>query len=254
MEARPPSLGTVLRRARIERGLSLTDVEARLHVPLRQLEALELDDFGPLPPAVYTRALVRNYARLVGLDPAALLGYQLPARPSDRNPIRPAVDPIEKPTLISWNSVLVTATAILGIGLIAYLYVQYTSLAQSLDLREAGGQSLPTPAARAFSPLLTPQATGTAVPTPAPEPSATPISGLVVETRVVERSWLQVWADGRSVMAENLPAGTTRTFTASSSIRMRVGNAGGVDVTVNGVHQGRLGSGPQALDVAWGRD
>lgn len=254
MEARPPSLGTLLRRARIERGLSLTDVEARLHVPLRQLEAVESDDFGPLPPAVYTRALIRNYARLVGLDPSALLGYQMPMRPSDRNPIRPAVEPVEKPTLISWKSVLLTAAAILGTGLIAYLYVQYTSLAQSLDLQEAGAQALPTPAARAFSPLLTPQGTATAVPTPALQPSATPISGLVVETRIVERSWLQVWTDGASVVAENLAAGTTRTFTASSSIRMRVGNAGGVDVTVNGVHQGRLGSGPQALDVAWGRD
>jgi hypothetical protein len=71
---------------------------------------------------------------------------------------------------------------------------------------------------------------------------------------MVERSWLQVWADNRPVFAENAPAGTTRTFTADEAIRMRVGNAGGVDVTVNGDHQGRLGSAGQALEVSWGRE
>ena len=39
----------------------------------------------------------------------------------------------------------------------------------------------------------------------------------------------------------------------NQSVRMRLGNAGGVDVSVNGVSQGRLGSTGQALDVSWSR-
>jgi len=94
--------------------------------------------------------------------------------------------------------------------------------------------------------------TATSTPTPSPEP--TPVLGLVVETHIVDRSWLQVWVDDQPVAAENMQAGTERTFTANRSVRMRVGNAGGVDVTVNGTAQGRLGTAGQQLDASWGRE
>ena len=66
---------------------------------------------------------------------------------------------------------------------------------------------------------------------------------------MVERSWLQVWADGRQVFAEMVAPGTTRVFTANDTLQMRVSNAGGVQVTVNGEPQGRLGASGQAVDV-----
>jgi cytoskeleton protein RodZ len=76
---------------------------------------------------------------------------------------------------------------------------------------------------------------------------------VAVEARDVERSWVQVWSDGRQVFAETVAPGTTRTFTANDSLQMRVGNAGGVQVVVNGEPQGRLGASGQAVDVSWGR-
>ena len=69
--------------------------------------------------------------------------------------------------------------------------------------------------------------------------------------RVTERTWLQVWVDGKSVLAENVLAGQNKSFTADQSVKMRVGNAGGLDVTVNGVPQGKLGSTGQVLDASW---
>ena len=107
MEPRPGSVGDTLRRARIARGLSLDDVESTLHVRRHIVQALETDDFGALPPTVYTRALIRDYARLVGLDPGDLLERAVPMRPQDRNPIRPAIQPLDKPPLISWKAVLI---------------------------------------------------------------------------------------------------------------------------------------------------
>ena len=40
-----------------------------------------------------------------------------------------------------------------------------------------------------------------------------------------------------------LQAGETRTWKAKDLMDMRVGNAGGVEVTVNGMRQGKLGAG-----------
>ena len=254
MEPRPGSVGDSLRRARIAQSLSLTDVESALHVRLHHLQALETDDFGALPPTVYTRALIRDYARLVGLDPTELLERAVPMRPQDRNPIRPAIAPLEKPPLISWKAVVIVAGVILCAGLFVYLYSQLTSFADSVDTAQARAQPLPTPLSRSISALLTPLPTPAPGPTTTPEPSPTPITGLLVEARLIDRSWVQVWADGRPVLAQTLPSGTTRSFSADQSLRMRVGNAGGVDITVNGVHQGRLGSIGQVLDASWGRE
>jgi hypothetical protein len=63
-----------------------------------------------------------------------------------------------------------------------------------------------------------------------------------------------VWTDGRPVLGESLPGGTTRSFVADRTVRMRVGNAGAIDVTVNGIAQGRLGNIGQAVDANWGRE
>ena len=256
MEHRPSSVGEILRRARMERGLSFADVDAVLHVRERYLQALEADDYAALPPNVYTRALIREYARFLGLDPTVILDRTLPMRPYDRNPIRPAILPLEKPPLVSLKAAATVGVIAMCTGLFMYLYAQYNSFAQSVELRQTPSlQALSTPPARNItSALLTPFPTFTLGPPPTPQPSATPVAGLVIETRMVERSWLQVWADNRPVFAENAPAGMTRTFTAAEAIRMRVGNAGGVDVTVNGDRQGRLGSAGQALEVSWGRE
>lgn len=256
MEHRPMSVGETLRRARMERGLSFADVDAALHVRERYLQALETDDYAALPPNVYTRALIREYARYLGINPAEILDRGLPMRPQDRNPIRPAIQPLEKPPLVSLKAVATVGVIAMCTGLFMYLYAQYNSFAQSVELRQPTGlQALATPGGRNISsPLLTLFPTVTLGPPPTPQPSATPISGLVVQTRMLERSWLQVWVDNRPVLAENVPAGATRTFAADEGIRMRVGNAGGVDVTVNGDRQGRLGSAGQALEVSWGRE
>jgi hypothetical protein len=64
---------------------------------------------------------------------------------------------------------------------------------------------------------------------------------------------MEVWVDGRSVMAETVQTGFTRSFTAEQQVRMRVGNAAGVQVVVNGATQGPLGGRGQAVDAFWGR-
>ena len=254
MEPRPGSVGDTLRRARIARGLSLTDVETALHVRPHYVQALETDDFATLPPTVYTRALIRDYARFLGIDPRDLLDQSVPMRPQDRNPIRPAISPIDKPPLVSWKALAIVGGVLLCAGLFFYLYSQLSSFAESVDAGQARAQPLPTPASRSIAALLTPLPTAAPGPTETPQPSPTAITGLAVEARITERTWVQVWADGRSVLAQTLPPGTTRTFNADQSVRMRVGNAGGVDITVNGVHQGRLGSTGQVLDASWGRE
>jgi cytoskeleton protein RodZ len=66
-------VGAALAAAREERGMGLAEVAQQLKFGVRQLEALEADRFGELPGGTFARGMVRNYARLLKLDPEPLL-------------------------------------------------------------------------------------------------------------------------------------------------------------------------------------
>lgn len=68
----PPRVGERLEKARQAQGLSLDDVAERTRVPRRHLEMIEAGDHSALPAIPYSVGFVKTYARLLGLDPAAL--------------------------------------------------------------------------------------------------------------------------------------------------------------------------------------
>ena len=80
MPPTPP--GKQLEAARKSRGLSVADIAQQLKLSPWQVEALESGDYRKLPGAVFVRGFIRNYARLVKLDSAALLADAEPHRPS----------------------------------------------------------------------------------------------------------------------------------------------------------------------------
>jgi len=75
----PPGMaGALLRAAREAAGMSVDAVAQQLRLAPRQVKALEEGDYTHLPGRTFVRGFVRNYARLVRLDPEKVLGA-LPA-------------------------------------------------------------------------------------------------------------------------------------------------------------------------------
>jgi Helix-turn-helix domain/DnaJ domain len=64
-----PLGGADLRRIRESRGIALREVAASTKIGLRSLEYLEEDRFEMLPPPVYLRGFLQEYARVMGMDP-----------------------------------------------------------------------------------------------------------------------------------------------------------------------------------------
>lgn len=62
-------LGELFRAERERKGLSIADVVQRTKISKTNVLALEAGDPSRLPHPVYAKGFVRNYARLVGLDP-----------------------------------------------------------------------------------------------------------------------------------------------------------------------------------------
>lgn len=66
-------LGALLARTREEQGISQADAAQRLKLSARQIEAIEAEDWTHLPGEVFRRGFVRNYARLLELNPDDLV-------------------------------------------------------------------------------------------------------------------------------------------------------------------------------------
>jgi cytoskeleton protein RodZ len=70
--------GALLGAAREASGMSIDTVAQQLKLAPRQVRALEAGEFSHLPGRTFVRGFIRNYARLLRLDPEQVLGA-LPA-------------------------------------------------------------------------------------------------------------------------------------------------------------------------------
>ena len=81
--------GETLRVARQLAGLSQEDIAAKLKLAPRQVAAIESGDWSALPERTFTRGFMRNYARLVGVDPDSLGIDQAPSQPNAATQLKP---------------------------------------------------------------------------------------------------------------------------------------------------------------------
>jgi len=125
-----------------------------------------------------------------------------------------------------------------------------TSVAETSTPVKPTATSTPLPPTPTLdAPLLI--ATPTPPPTSTPIPTLKPTEGVVLQVKVVERTWLQVTVDNEEMPGELLEADQERQWEAKQAIHLICGNAGGVEVTVNGVEMGSLGERAQVVEKTW---
>src|ERR1700680_331455 len=102
-----PGIGSTLREARIRAHLEIADFEMRSKIRAKYLRALEDEEWGLLPGYTFTKAFLRTYADMLGLDGRTLADelkrqYQDPPEvalapvPSRRDGRRPRERPSER--------------------------------------------------------------------------------------------------------------------------------------------------------------
>jgi len=90
------SPGRRLRVQRQSKGWEIERIASQLHLRPHLVEALEQDRFHELPGPVFVMGYLRNYARLLGLDPEPLISAYRAANPS-QEPRAPWVSGSPKP-------------------------------------------------------------------------------------------------------------------------------------------------------------
>ncbi len=118
-------LGQLLRKARIDKKISLDDLQETTKIRKRYLEAIEDGNYKVLPGNFYVRAFIKSYAEAVGLDPNEVLNmYQnvIPQpEPEQIEPIRTKRTTRNTERLGKWASnVMVISFVVLILGVIYY--------------------------------------------------------------------------------------------------------------------------------------
>lgn len=244
------SFGQYLKRERETRGISLRDISDSTRITIRYLEALEADRLELIPRQFFVRAIIRSYAKAVGLDENQVMGKfdnklefgeQLEYRASAAVEAAPP-----RSGFPGWARALIGALLVIAAGVMIYFFF--------LSPRKPGGApakaepAITPPAAAATeshpavaveSALEDAPAPDTTTPTtpPAPQPQAPPVepfTGLAIEATFAAETWLRVTADGAQVFEGNKQPGDTLAVTAERLIVLSTGNAGGMDFTLNG--------------------
>src|SRR5205823_732359 len=146
--------GAQLRAAREALGLSQDAVAQQLKLAPRQVRAIEEDDYARLPGRTFVRGFVRNYARLVHLDPGAVAaglprvdGTSPLDRPSLTTVSRPMAEmpvaSVRRQSSTRWLIPIVLLAIVAAAGVYEYTRTQSTSRRAAIE------SSAPEPSATA---------------------------------------------------------------------------------------------------------
>lgn len=221
------SIGEALAEARRQAGLSVTQVSEQTRIRESIIRDIEQDDFSQCGGDFYARGHIRSIAAAVGTDPVPLIraydtehGSPGPIRAADVfEPSRPVKIRERRRGPGLGLIVGVVLLAIIGFG--AYRLVSDNGSAKPVAV----------PARQA-----TASATAPARPTPSPTPTA---DDVVIKLTATEDCWVQLTSssDGKQLYMGVIQAGASMKWTEKQAVAVRLGNPGGVILTVNGQRQ-----------------
>jgi cytoskeletal protein RodZ len=100
-------------------------------------------------------------------------------------------------------------------------------------------------------PLPTPTVQPTTTPTSRPTATPEVVARIALTVRVGQRAWMRVTADGLVVLEGTLEPGQAQSWEANNSLKVLTGNAGGIDLILNGAEMGKMGGVGQVIERSW---
>ena len=218
----PDRVGDILRAAREKMGLSLAEVAARTRVPLRHLEAIEIDDYAGLPSPTYATGFAKAYARVVGAD-EVMVARRVRGELAGVTRVTPEYQPYEAtdPMRLPSRGVTIVALGLaVGLLILAGLYFG-TGLFRRGLAPATPDVAVAQPAADA--------------PPPAPTPTPAATGGQVYVT-ATDEVWVRIYeADGKTLHQGTLQPGERFDVPADAREPMiNVGRPDKISITING--------------------
>lgn len=234
------SIGETLTAARENAGLSVEQVAETTRIRRTLVQAIEDDDFSPCGGDFYARGHIRTIAATVGADPKPLLAAF--DADHERNSGPRATEVFESETGARPERRGPNWSAAMGAALVLVLVYGVAQAVSGNSGREPTAGLGGTAAARPSSSGSPSAAATPSTSKGSSEVAQAPRDRVTVVLHAREVSWVQATtASGKELFQGNLRRGQVKTFTDRQRIKLVVGNAGAVTLTVNGTDVGTPG-------------
>jgi len=233
------SVGLRLKEVRKSAGLTIEQLSARTRIPASVIEDLERDNFNTCGGPTYARGHIRTIARICGVgDTEILLAFESQTIPLSKS-IRDLLnDTSATPTKKERKPLSWKALGGVAAGIFAFVLV-------GVGILSSGNNSSTT--------ITSPTSSSSSEESPV----AKKIDGVEVQLNGVNGlSWVAISdSTGTTLFSGRIRQGEERTFTDNQLLYVVIGNAGAINLTVNGEDIGvpgrvgevvRLEFGPQA--------
>lgn len=244
------SPGRALAAARAALNLSIADVSQKIKYGVKQIAAIEADDYAKLPGTTIVRGMIRSYAKLVQLDPGPLLAdlgqRDIPAVVTvdlHTDEQEPFFEGGKKSNRVYGY---LSIAALLAVAVVAYeWYSSPPSTGEVVKITpKAAKVEAALPQAEIANPAETPGAKDLPSSDPrglAPEvqPALPAFAGRVSGTNRIllefdQISWVEVkQANGRVLLSQLNPAGTRQLIEGAPPFELVIGNAAHVRLKYN---------------------
>ncbi len=241
------SLGALIAKSRTDARLTIEDLAKVTNIPITLLRDMENDNFKKCGGETYARGHLRNIAAKVGVDERIFLDLFESEVTAPAKPIREMLNennvtmPYQEPKRISWKVLAAGSAA----ALVLFAGAQVISNMDSGSDPEVIATTSATPANSASESV-----------TPSAAASPEIVGGVNVEL-VASRgiTWLYATNEnGEVLFSGQVRQGETKTFNAAKQVNLRVGNAGGVDISVNGKDVGSIGADREVANLTYNAD
>ena len=242
------SLGALIAKSRTDARLSIDDLAKITNIPPSLLRDMENDNFGKCGGETYARGHLRNIAAKVGVDERVFLDLFETEVTAPAKPIRELLNennvtmPYQEPKRISWKILAAGSAAVL----ILFAGVQIFFLdSENANEPEIVVTTTTTPSSSASE-------------SAAPSAAASPVIAGGIEVELIASrgtSWLYATNEnGEVLFSGQVREGASKTFNAAKQVNLRVGNAGGVDILVNGKDVGSIGANREVVNLTYNAD
>jgi cytoskeletal protein RodZ len=283
------SVGRILRSARERQGRAVAEIADELCLTQQYLRAIEEDDVKSLPGTFFYKNFVRQYAAIVGVKHSEIrAGAEALAAAADEPvlpgnlappPMRP-LDPIVADSNRHYFANSRTGMSVAGLVVVLVAcsgfyswWMRPKEVAAAKPVPPAAVVNVPQDVPQIVQPATQPVSDPPPAPLASNPDSAPPaqemkaqvtqvqtqstldgLNQVVLNLAATEKTWLSITSEGKRLFSGFLEPSQTKTLTGLEAAQMTVGNAGGIEVRLNGKPIGPIGKSGQVRRVVFTPD
>lgn len=240
--AKVNGIGDLFKSRRLEKGLTLTDVENETKIRTKYLQAIEEEDFAVIPGKIYLKGFIKTYAKYLHINDNEEINNFLednsaPTFEIENNTTFRGKNEMPKVIPKKYITVVFSIIAILVLFGVQSFYEKYIN-----------------------KPIIeSPAQPDTTIENPVPpiteEPPVVELpqkKELIIEildlTANKDACWMQVYSDSNLVYEGTMYQGELKTFEAEDKIKIKLGNAGVVKLVLGETDLGIPGKTGQIIE------